>query len=206
MDVLEAIRRRRAINFFDPAKEVSDETIRELLELGTLAPSSFNLQPWKVIVVKSQDKKRALRRCASNQKKVEDASAVLIFIADPEAVEKNLDKVLDKNIELGYMKPEGRQATVDVVHGLYGPKDSIKRKIFAAKNTAFFAMTVMLAAQGLGLETHPMDGFDEEAIKKEFGIPEDKIIPCIVAIGYLQPGVTLLPRYRFPVDEIAKFV
>ncbi len=206
MDVLEAIRRRRAINFFDPAKEVSDETIRELLELGTLAPSSFNLQPWKVIVVKSQDKKRALRRCASNQKKVEDASAVLIFIADPEAVEKNLDKVLDKNIELGYMKPEGRQATVDVVHGLYGPKDSVKRKIFAAKNTAFFAMTVMLAAQGLGLETHPMDGFDEEAIKKEFGIPEDKIIPCIVAIGYLQPGVTLLPRYRFPVDEIAKFV
>lgn len=206
MDVLEAIRRRRAINFFDPAKEVSDETIRELLELGTLAPSSFNLQPWKVIVVKSQDKKSALRRCASNQKKVEDASAVLIFIADPEAVEKNLDKVLDKNIELGYMKPEGRQATVDVVHGLYGPKDSVKRKIFAAKNTAFFAMTVMLAAQGLGLETHPMDGFDEEAIKKEFGIPEDKIIPCIVAIGYLQPGVTLLPRYRFHVDEIAKFV
>ncbi len=206
MDVIEAIQKRRAINFFDSAKEVPDETIKKLLELGSLAPSSFNLQPWEVIVVKNPERKKALRRCASGQPKVEEASAVLIFIADPGAVEKNLDKILDKNVELGYMKPEGRQGTTEMVYKLYGPKESVKRKIFAAKNTAFFAMTVMIAAQGLGLETHPMDGFDEEAIKKDFGISEDKIIPCIVALGYMREGINLLPRFRFPVKEIAKFL
>lgn len=206
MDVIEAIQKRRAINFFDSAKEVPDETIQKLLELGSLAPSSFNLQPWEVIVVKSPERKKALRRCAFGQPKVEEASAVLIFIADPGAVEKNLDKILDKNVELGYMKPEGRQGTTEMVYKLYGPKESVKRKIFAAKNTAFFAMTVMIAAQGLGLETHPMDGFDEEAIKKEFGISEDKIIPCIVALGYMREGINLLPRFRFPAKEIAKFL
>ncbi len=206
MEVIEAIQKRRAINYFDSTKEVPDESIKRLLELGALAPSSFNLQPWEVIVVKSPEKKKILRRCASNQRKIEDASAVLIFIADPGGVEKNLDRILDKNIELGYTKPEGRQATKNAVYELYGPEDSVKRKIFAVKNTAFFAMTVMIAAKGLGLETHPMDGFDEEAIKKEFGISEGKIIPCLVAVGYLRPGVNLLPRYRFPVDEIAKFV
>lgn len=206
MDVIEAIQKRRAINFFDSAKEVPDETIKKLLELGSLAPSSFNLQPWEVIVVKDPERKKALRRCSFGQPKVEEASAVLIFIADPGAVEKNLDKILDKNVELGYMKPEGRQGTTEMVHNLYGPKESVKRKIFAAKNTAFFAMTVMIAAQGLGLETHPMDGFDEEAIKKEFGISEDKFIPCIVALGYMREGIKLLPRFRFPVKEIAKFL
>jgi len=206
MDVIEAIQKRRAINFFDPDKEVPDETIKRLLELGSLAPSSFNLQPWEVIVVKSPERKKALRRCAFDQPKAEEASAVLIFIADPGAVEKSLDKILDKNVELGYMKPEGRQGTTEMVYSLYGPKESIKRKIFAAKNTAFFAMTIMIAAQGLGLETHPMDGFDEEAIKKEFGISEDKIIPCIVALGYMKEGIKLLPRFRFSVDEIAKFL
>ena len=58
-------------------------------------------------------------------------------------------------------------------------------------------MTVMIAAQGLGLETHPMDGFDEEAIKKEFGISEDKIIPCIVALGYRE-GISYCPGSASP--------
>jgi len=55
-------------------------------------------------------------------------------------------------------------------------------------------MCIMIAAKGFGLETHPMDGFDEGAIKKTFGIPENKIIPMLVAVGYLKSGITLLPR------------
>jgi nitroreductase len=80
---------------------------------------------------------------------------------------------------------------------LYESPDSLKRIIFAVKNTSLYAMNLMIAARGFGLETHPMDGFDETAIKKEFKIPEHCIIPMLIAIGYLKPGITLLPRaYR----------
>jgi nitroreductase len=67
-------------------------------------------------------------------------------------------------------------------------------------------MNLMLAAKGLGLETHPMDGFDEGCIKKEFNIPDDKIIPMLVAVGYLKSGITLLPRpFRRELAEFVKF-
>ncbi|MDQ7788336.1 MAG: nitroreductase family protein [Thermodesulfovibrionales bacterium] len=83
---------------------------------------------------------------------------------------------------------------------------SLKRKIFAVKNTSLFAMNLMLAAKGLGLETHPMDGFDEDCVKKEFGVPADKIIPMLVAVGYLKSGITLLPRaFRRNIDEFVRF-
>ena len=166
MDLIQAIKERRSINFFEPGKEISDGQIKELLAIANLSPSSFNLQPWRVVVVKNPERKKALRQCAFNQPKAEEASAVLIMIADPKGVEENIDRMLDSWQELGYMKPEMRETYTGMAQNLYGPEDSLKRKIFAVKNTSLFAMSIMIAARGLGLETHPMDGFDEECIKK----------------------------------------
>jgi len=206
MDVIQAIKERRSINYFEAGKELSDSRIKELLAIANLSPSSFNLQPWKVVVVKQPERKKILRQCAFNQPKVEEASAVLIMVADPTGVEENMDRMLDSWQALGYMKPEMRETYKGMAGNLYGAEDSLKRKIFAVKNTSLFAMNIMISAKGLGLETHPMDGFDEDCIKKEFNIPADKIIPMLIAIGYLRTGVTLLPRaFRRELNEFVKF-
>ena len=206
MDMIQVIKERRSINFFDEAREISDDKILELLDLANLSPSSFNLQPWKVIVVKNSERKKILRQCALNQPKVEEASAVLIMVADPKAVEENRERVLDSWQELGYMKPEMREMYAELMKNLYGTEDSLRRKIFAVKNTALYAMNVMIVAKGLGIDTHPMDGVDEDCIKKEFNIPDDKIIPMLIAVGYLRHGITLLPRaFRRSVKEFVKF-
>ena len=95
MEVIQAIRERRAINFFEPGKEVSDDKLKELLSIANLSPSSFNLQPWTIIVVRDPERKKILRQCAFNQPKVEEASAVLIMIADPRGLEENWERVLN---------------------------------------------------------------------------------------------------------------
>ncbi len=202
MDVIEAIKERRSINFFDSSKRIPEERLKELLSIASMAPSSFNLQPWKVIYVNDPEKRKILRECAFNQPKVEEASAVFIIIADPDAVEENIDNVLNSWQELGYIKQEVSDTYKEMAKNLYGEKDSIKRKLFAVKNASLFAMNLMIAARGMGLETHPMDGFDEEMIKKRFKIPDNKIIPMLIAVGYLKPGITLLPRaWRKDVEE-----
>jgi nitroreductase len=206
MDVIQAIKERRSINFFETGKEIPNDKLKELLEIANLSPSSFNLQPWKVVVVKEPEKKKILKQCAFNQPKVEEASVVLILVADPNAMEENMDRMLDSWQELGYMKPDMRETYKGMANNLYGTADSLKRKIFAIKNTSLFAMNLMIAAKGLGLETHPMDGFDEECVKKEFNIPADKIIPMLIAVGYLRSGITLLPRaFRRDVNEFVKY-
>lgn len=205
MDIVQALKERRSINFFESGKEIPDEKLKELLEIANLSPSSFNLQPWKVVVVKDPERKKVLRQCAMNQPKVEEASVVLILVADPVAMEENIGRILDSWQELGYMKSDMREVYMGMANNLYGPADSLKRKIFAVKNTSLFAMNIMIAAKGLGLETHPMDGFDEECIKKEFNIPGDKTIPMLIAVGYLKTGITLLPRaFRRNINEFVK--
>ena len=76
MDAIQAIRERRAINFFEKGQEIPDDKLKELLTIANFSPSSFNLQPWKVVVVGKSERKKILRKCAFNQQKVEDASAV----------------------------------------------------------------------------------------------------------------------------------
>lgn len=206
MDIIQAIKERRSINFFEPDKKISDDLMRELLEIANLSPSSFNLQPWNVIVVQDQERKKVLRQCAFNQTKVEEASAILIMIANPKVVEEHLQRVLDSWQELGYIKQEMRDTYINMAKNLYDTEDSFKRKTLAVKNTALFAMNLMLAAKGLGLETHPMDGFDEECVKKEFKIPAYMLITMLIAIGNLKSGVTLLPRaFRRDIREFVRY-
>lgn len=144
MDLIESVTQRRSINYFEPGQEIPEDKIIELLKLANLAPSSFNLQPWRLIVVRDKERKRALRACAMNQPKVEEASIVLIIIADPDGAELNRERMLQSSMDLGYLKSEEqkdkiRAMTVD----LYGDKNSLTRKIFAVKNAALFAMNLM---------------------------------------------------------------
>lgn len=206
MDVLQAIQERRSINFFEPGRTIPDDLLKELLETANLAPSSFNLQPWKVVVVRDPERKKALRKCAFDQPKAEESSVMLIMVADPASVEENVDNVLASWVTLGYMSAEEAEGMKGMAGNLYGPLDSMKRNYFAVKNTALYAMNLMVAAKGLGLETHPMDGFKESCVKKEFSIPEDKLIPMLIAVGYLKHGVTLKPRaFRRSHDSFVKY-
>jgi len=206
VDVIQAIKERRSINFFEPGQHLSFRTLRDLLELAELAPSSMNLQPWRVIVVDDPERKKTLRQCAFDQPKVEEASAVLIMVADPAALEENLDAVLGSWVQLGYMKPEAAETYKGLAGKLYSSADSLTRKLFAVKNTSLYAMNIMIAAKGFGLETHPMDGFDEDAIKQAFGIPEDKIIPMLIAVGYRKAGFMPLPRaFRKAFEDFVTF-
>ena len=199
------ITERRSINYFDPERELPESTIKELLELANLAPSSMNLQPWKVIAVKSKERKAALRKCAFNQPKVEEAQVVFIIIGDPGTLEANIDRCLKSWVELGYIKQEASAGYKKNAISLYGEVKSESRKIFTIKNSSLFAMNLMLAAKTLGLESHPMDGFDLSSVKKEFQISEDSNIPMLVAVGYPKKDLKLLPRaFRRKFEEYVK--
>jgi nitroreductase len=207
MDIIEAVKERRSIKFYEPEMVISEAKIRELLEMASLAPSSFDLQPWRAIVVNRPDTKEALRLCAFDQPKVDECSFVVIVIADPAAVETNTERTLQSMLELGYILKEEHKAPYRaMIASLYGEPESSQRKLFAVKNASLFAMNLMLAARGFGYETTPMDGFDEACIKERFGIPADKLIPMIVAVGYPKKGFEILPRpFRMDMREFVSF-
>jgi len=112
--------------------------------------------------------------------------------------EKNWEEMLKS----GAMGLDQRDWFLNATNSLYN-WNSDANLAFAVKNTGFFAMSLMYAATSLGLETHPMDGFDHEAVRKEFKIPDNYWIPLLLAVGYKKEGVELLPaKWRKMYNEI----
>ena len=195
MNFQDIVHRRRAINFFDAHRDVADDLLHEMIRLAAQAPSSFNLQPWNLKVIRDPEEKRRLQKLAWDQPKVSEAPVTLIVLADKDGwkeghatVEKNWREM----VAAGTMAPEQREWFINAAKSLYGWSDEASLA-FAVKNTGFFAMGLMYAATSLGLETHPMDGFDHEGVKKAFNIPDNYWIPLLIAVGYLRADVELLP-------------
>ena len=70
MEFKKILTNRRAINFFDPDRDVDNATLRQIIEEAAMSPSSFNLQPWKVVIFRDAEQKQmALRKLASDQPK-----------------------------------------------------------------------------------------------------------------------------------------
>lgn len=205
MQFRDVIRNRRAVNFFDPEKDVPEHILKQVVETAALAPSSFNLQPWNLIEVRNMDEKSKLKELAWNQPKVSEAPVILVVLADRSAW-KEEHPIFEKNfqelIQAGYMTQDQRQWLVDACKNLYG-KNEDSSQAFACKNAGFFAMSLMLAAKDFGLDTHPMDGFDHNGVKQYLNIPEEYWIPLMLAVGYFREDIELLPpKWRKSYEEM----
>ncbi len=81
MEVFEAIKGRRSIRAFKE-QNVSEETIKKLIESATWAPSAGNIQPWEFIIVKERETKIGLSEAALDQEFLEEAPVLIIVCAN----------------------------------------------------------------------------------------------------------------------------
>ena len=100
LDVPSAIAKRRAIKTFktDP---IAPELLKQLVELTVAAPSSYNLQDWKIILVQDEGQKAALSAASFNQQQIVQAPVTFVFAADPNAGEQNFTPILEQGLQTG---------------------------------------------------------------------------------------------------------
>ncbi len=196
---------RRAVNFFNPDKSIEPLLLKKMVEMAAKTPSSFNLQPWSLIVLTDKKDKLRLQKCAMNQAKVSEAPVTMIVLADDKGFHegrKTVEKVFKENIRAGSMTEKQREWFSRVRNRLYG-KDELTARAFSCKNTGFFAMALMFAAKSLGIDSHPMDGFDQAGVMEEFKIPENYYIPLLISFGYFDESKELAePKWRKGYDDI----
>ncbi len=194
METKKLFEERRSVNFFDKNKKIEDEVLRNIVNLAVLAPSAFNLQPWKIIAVKSESAKEKLYKLSNNQPKVLEAPVTLIIAGDKAGYEKDnqeweeLVKILGGNREA----VEGYQ---NFAAQLYGSTDEKKVK-FAESNASLLAMSLMYAAKEYGVESHPMSGIDFEGIAREFELGDRYSVVMTIGLGYFDKEKELYPRRK----------
>ena len=201
--VIECILSRRTTKYYDPAATLSDDRIRELVRIGTTAPTSFHLQNWRFIAVRSPEAKARLRPIAWDQPAVTEAAVTFIVCgqwADPRVTPDRLAPLVEAGIMPAKMVSEWESPARDL--SMDFPQ---RQRDEAVRSGTFGAATMIYAARSLGLGSTPMIGFDAEAVHREFGLAKDEVPVMLLSVGAERPGNW--PRKpRLPVADVLDLV
>ncbi|MCK5480339.1 MAG: nitroreductase family protein [Gammaproteobacteria bacterium] len=176
MDTFTAIERRRAVKHYDPDHRMSEEEIDRLLSLAMLAPTAFNIQNWRFVLVRDPELRRKIRAVAWDQAQATDASVLVILCADLKAWEKEPARYWRN------APGEVQEFIVPAIDNYYRGREQVQRDE-AMRSCGIAAQTLMLSAKAMGYDSCPMDGFDFDAVGKLINLPEDHVVAMFVAIG-----------------------
>ncbi|HJR09086.1 MAG TPA: nitroreductase family protein [Pyrinomonadaceae bacterium] len=193
----EAVVERRATNQFTP-DEVPKEILNAILQLGLQAPSGYNLQPWRFIVVREEENRKRLQAAAYNQPKVGQAPVVIIAVGMKEEWRQRADEVFSEGAQRGAGSPD----TVEQYkQGALGFLSHMPMDVWVNRHTMIAFTTLMYAAEAYGFDTAPMEGFDAAAVKREFGLPDEAEVVALLAIGRAKQPDKAYPG-RFPLSRV----
>lgn len=177
LTVTEAAERRRSIRSFEP-DAIPREDLHKILDVVRLAPSAFNIQPWRFIAVESPELKAELAAAAFNQRQVHSAPTVLVLYTD---MAESLAKV-DELLHPGMDDAQKAAARATILKN-FGAMTSEAQETWAASQGNIALGYLLLAIESHGYQSSPMLGFDPAKVKAILGLPENVRVPAIIALG-----------------------
>ncbi|MFF2287897.1 nitroreductase family protein [Peribacillus butanolivorans] len=190
---------RRSVRQYDAEYVMTEEEIREILDIAIQAPSSSNLQPWRFLVIQDKQTQQELLPIAHNQQQIVDASAVIAVLADIEGY-KNAERIYGELVNKGIMKNEIKEPYVASIMHNYGNFSAEKALSVAMIDGGLVSMQIMLAAKAKGYDTVPMGGFDENKFVDAFNVPENFKPVMLISIGKgMKAG---FEKVRLPLDTL----
>ena len=196
MNVEEAIRSRRSVKSYDTSYELDDATLRRIFELVERTPSSFNLQHWRFVVVRAQERKDQLRAASFGQPHVGECAAVVVVAAKLNAHD-------DAEASQAHVSDDAlRKKLCEEIRGYYENNPQFQRDE-ALRSASLAAMTLMLVAESMGLCTCPMIGFNPKKVSEIVELAEGVFPVMLMVLGKLGEG-DAFPTSRFPLSEVVK--
>ena len=185
----EVIKDRRATNNFEEVP-IHSADLEKIIRAGLEAPSGYNLQPWRFVLVRDREQKKKLRQAALGQAKVSEASVVVVACGDPQGwKDGDLEEMLKLAQEHGFTD-EGMHKTIrqNVAGFLGGPPGKAGGveptfDLWVNRHVMIAFTTIMWMAEALGYDTAPMEGFIEDQVKQLLHIPDRVRVVALLAIG-----------------------
>ncbi len=198
-EVGEAAKNRRSYRDFAP-QPVEAAAITAILEQAAAAPSAWNLQPWRFVVITDPEIKEALQAAAFGQKQVTGAPVVVALYTDMVAALERVDDVLHPS-----MPAEAKEGYKQRVLGSFARMSADERDQWGKAQGNIVLGYLLLLLEVNGYASSPMLGFDPPAVRKILGLPDHAELPALIAIGHRSPSHPG-PQHRLPIDQLLRYV
>ena len=206
---------RHTAKKYDPEKRITNEELDLILESLRLSPSSINSQPWKFIVLNSNEAKQRMyntfiNKYQFNQPHIFDSSQIILFAYNPNYTRDDYAEVIDQSIKDGRAKPEDRESNLSKFMFAELNTDENGYNGNWTKAQLYIVLgNVLHTLSRLRIDATPMEGIDVKLVNKEF---ENELgaYQCDVAlaIGYSHEKDQNkdLPKSRLSKQKVIKII
>lgn len=229
-DCLKALFHRRAVKAFEPV-EISQAVREQILDAARHAPSSFNMQPYRFFWIESPPSREVAAKLCMGQSPARTASALVVAVADVGSMAATAQSQAEWMRQTGFSEAKVRDyeksAKIGRLLFMAGPLGifaALKWTMFrlvhvwktmgmpplfrkdvitwAVKSTSLACENLMIAAEALGLNTCPMEGFDGSRLAKFLGLSSrHHEIVMVIAIGKRSSEYREQPQWRRPLES-----
>ncbi|BCD63145.1 hypothetical protein NitYY0826_C2039 [Nitratiruptor sp. YY08-26] len=193
---LAAMQRRFACKRF-LQKSIPQEDFDVILEYARLSPSSFGMEPWRLLVITDQKIKEELQPLCWNQKQITTCSHLVVIKADRAVVQDK--EYIAKMFARRGLSPEATRAYIDRYFAFLQKQDI---DCWVQKQCYIAAANMMTGAAYRGIDSCPIEGFEKEKVE-EYLQPHNQSVALMVAFGYC--AMERPPKKRLQRDEIVEF-
>ena len=211
--IIEDLSNRYTSKAYDKTKRVSPEDLATIEEVLRLSPSSINSQPWKFIVIRSDEAKQRFSNTFKgydfNKPHAETASEIILFANKMHFNKEDFRKRLDASLAAGRLNQKGYDKQLEATFGFVKMvTDENENNEHWTKAQSYIALgNVLHALARLNIDSTPMEGVNSEEIKKEFAkeLGDDYKCTFALAIGYHNEGKDYnrkLPKARMAKKDV----
>ncbi len=189
--IIEDLLWRHATKKYDASKKIPQEDLDVLFEAMRLSASSINSQPWKFVVIESNEAKERMSKTFAqkhqyNQPHIFDSSQIILFAYNPHYTRDDYAKVVDKGIDDQRTNSEDRENAfgVFIFAELNTDETGNTSGWTKAQTYIAFGNTLHTLAR-LKIDSTPMEGIDTDLVNNEFKKELDGYqCDVALAIGY----------------------
>jgi nitroreductase len=184
MSLLDSLKWRYAVKRMNGNK-IPEATLNTILEATKLAPSSFGLTPYNIIVVEDEETRKKLQPHFYNQPQVGESSALVIFATWNSITEKEVGEYMQEIAEERGVPVESLNDFAGYINGSIKNLSAEQLQIWAAKQTYIALGFALVAAATEEIDATPMEGFKPDAVDEALGLKELGLHSAVaVTLGY----------------------
>lgn len=183
-DFSEIVFGRKSIRAYDETYKISQEEMLEMIQEATTTPSSVNMQPWRFVVVESEEAKAKLKPLIRfNTRQNDTSSAMVLIFGDMECYEHG-EEIYNAAVAQGKMSAEVRDQQLAAIIPYYKSFSREQMNDVVKIDSSLAAMQLMLVARAHGYDTNPIGGFEADQLAEAFDLDKERYVPVmILSIG-----------------------
>lgn len=203
--MIDSLNWRYATKKFDKSKQVTAENIQLLKEAIRLTPSSYGLQPYKVLEIKNPEIREKLKVASFGQPQVTDASTLFVFCATDDLTDAHIDAYLELSAKTQQVDVEVFKGYGDFMKGVFGSRTGADKHEWAARQAYIALGNLLTTAASMHIDVSPMEGFDPKQYDEILGMKGSGYSTVVIAaIGYRSSDddAQYKAKVRKPLNEL----